>query len=195
MGNAARALQIAGDSGGEGVGSSERPGAGRRAAPRISRLPQQGRLPHTRGARKIERAALDPGVGAFTASLLSALPLATTLELDLPGVVGAVKVTTSEAAAQRFREDGWVVLDGREWEAIVIAAESDRLWPGQMWTLCLQKSADPSLRITPQLALGGARAEAPRHWTVGSVLSRIGATLVAAEVEQPDGPTQEALPF
>lgn len=120
-------------------------------------------------------------VSSLPAHLLSNLPLPTTLRLEVPGHTGIVSVVTSPEVVQSERESGAVVFDAAEWSALVTAAESDRLWPAELRAICARKAHTPEWTLDLDAALTGARADAPAGWTIGTVLERIGARLVAAE--------------
>lgn len=120
-------------------------------------------------------------VSGLPAHLLSGLPLPTTLRLEVPGHPGIVSIATSAEVVRSERESGAVVFDGAEWSALVIAAESDRLWPAELREICERKARAPRWTLDLDTALSGARAAAPAGWTIGSVLARVGARLVAAE--------------
>ena len=116
---------------------------------------------------------------AFPAGLLGGLR-DIALVLQLPGVEGRVRVLTSREALEEARDGSSIVFDEGEWAALVTGAESDRVWPRDVAAFCARKVADPRWTLDLDTALGGARAEAPRGWTVGRVLERLGAQLVAA---------------
>lgn len=120
-------------------------------------------------------------VSALPAHLLEGLPLPTTLRLEVPGHDGIVSVATSPEVVRSERESGAVVFDAAEWSALVTAAEADRLWPAELRALCARKAAAPRWTVDLDAALAGARAVAPASWTIGKVLERVGARLVAAE--------------
>ncbi len=112
------------------------------------------------------------------AQLLGELPIGATLLLEIPGH-GAVAVATSADRAEEERRSGITVFDPIEWSALVTAAESDRLWPTDLCDLCVKKARAPRWTLELDVALAGARADASLGWSVGRVLDRIGAKLVA----------------
>lgn len=115
------------------------------------------------------------------AHLLAGLPQSTTLRLEIPGVDRTVAIATSADRAAAEREAGGVVFDAMEWSALVTAAESDRLWPADLREICARKLKAPRWSLEPEVALAGARPDAPAHWTIGRVLDRLGAHLASAE--------------
>lgn len=125
--------------------------------------------------------ALDDGfamreVRGFPARYLGALPLPTTLVLDVPDVDGPVTVAT-------HARSGPAMFDAAEWLAIVDAAESNRAWPADLAAWCERKRSDRGWRLTAAEALGPVRAEPPTGWTVGRVLGRLGAELRVIAIE------------
>jgi hypothetical protein len=150
------------------------------------KLDQEGEKEKRRGAPRL--VCIEPGlrdertaereVEALPADALADLPLPTTLYLQVPGRDGPIAVATSRERADAEREAHRTVLGPEEWSALVTAVESDRLWPADFRDFCARKAADPSWVLDLETALAGARRDPPRHWTVGKVLSRIGARLV-----------------
>lgn len=112
----------------------------------------------------------------FPARDLGALPLPTTLVLDVPDVDGPVKVATHVRA-------GPAMFDVVEWCVIVDASECGRAWLADLVAWCDHKRADQGWRLTPTDALGSVRAEAPAGWTVARVLGRLGARLRMIKIE------------
>lgn len=120
-------------------------------------------------------------VSGLPAHLLGGLPLPTTLRLEVPGHPGIVSIASSAEVVRSERDSGGVVFDPAEWSALVTAAESDRLWPAELRAICARKAQAPRWTLDLDTALAGARAAAPAGWTIGKVLERVGARLLAAE--------------
>lgn len=143
-----------------------------KAAPRLIRI-ERPLLGDDRVAEKEVR--------ELPAQLLGDLPVPATLFVRVPGQAGPVAIATSAARAEAERAAGLTVFDPLEWSAIVVAAESDRLWSSDLREICARKEAQPGWALDLDVALAGARPDAPRAWTVGRVLDRIGATLVGLD--------------
>jgi hypothetical protein len=118
----------------------------------------------------------------FPARYLGALPLPTSLALDVSGVDGPITVATHARSAP-------ATFDAAEWLALVDAAERDRAWPADFVVWCERKRAERGWRLATAEALGSLRSEPPTGWTVGRVLARLGAELrmVVIEGEQAHG--------
>lgn len=170
MANRARTLKIEQTSGFEGgTVTSRRP----RSASKLIRI--------ERPALGDERTA-EREVRELPAQLLAQLPLPATLFVQVPGHEGPVAITTSADRAESERAAGRTVFDAVEWSAIVTAAESDRLWPSDLRELCVRKQGARTTggwMLDLDTALAGARPDAPQEWSVGRVLDRIGAALLA----------------
>ncbi|MDQ3035106.1 MAG: hypothetical protein M3Y87_22055 [Myxococcota bacterium] len=170
MPSRARKIEITSDSTQMAL-SSARP-AKRTRAPRLLRV-ERPRLGDDR--------VWEMEVRALPAQLLAGLPQSTTLRLEIPGLDRLVAIATSAERAAAERDAGALVFDAMEWSALVSAAESDRLWPADLREICVRKLRTPRWSLEPEVALAGARADAPAGWTIGHVLDRIGAHLAAAE--------------
>lgn len=142
------------------------------SAPRISRMSR----PLLGENRTFERE-----LRAFPARLLGTLPCPTTLRLRVPGVDRVVAVATSADRVDNERASGAVVFDVLEWNAIVVAAEADRLWPADLREICGRKTSGPSVVLDAERALAGARVGASPEWSLGRVLDRVGAQLLDAD--------------
>jgi hypothetical protein len=104
-----------------------------------------------------------------------------TVLLAVAGHEGLVAIASTATRASEERRSGGTVLDPLEWAALVTAAESDRLWPSDLRALLHRRALEPGRPIDLDEALDGARADGPLGWTIGRVLDRIGAQLVAVE--------------
>jgi hypothetical protein len=83
-----------------------------------------------------------------------------------------------------------IVFDRDEIAALVVAAQSDRVWRKELLGFCFEKWRRPALRIDLNDAMGGAVPVAPMPaWSVGEVLARLGATLVRVELPHADAAT------
>ena len=143
---------------------------GRRPAPKLVRLERES-VGDDRVQEKEAR--------GLPAGLLGQLPVGTLLLLRVPGHDGAVAIASSPERAAEGRQAGLVVFDPTEWQALVTAVESDRVWPSDLRELCERKARAPQYVLDLDAALAGARAEAPQGWSVGRVLDRVGAQLSA----------------
>jgi hypothetical protein len=109
------------------------------------------------------------GVLAFPARLLAGLPAPVWIELI--DQEGRPLIVATGPLAEAARQLGENVIDGEEWSALAEAAESDRVFASDLALLLGTRGPG---KITPEAALAGARADAPRGWTVGTVLARLG---------------------
>ena len=122
------------------------------------------------------------GLLAFPAALLPGLPVPVCLELS-DGAGNVLFVATGSEEALRLRETEHVtVLDGDEWSALVVGAESDRVFPGDLAVLLGTRGPG---RITLEAALSYARPDPPRGWSVATVLSRLGLSPRAGRLGAP----------
>lgn len=113
-----------------------------------------------------ERAVL-----AFPAGLLPHLPVPLQLEVEASE---RFAVVFDDREAEERRTRGALVLDGRDWELLVLGVESDRLRPidlGPLLTLRRER------RLTEADVLAGARGEPPRGSSTAHVLTRLGLVL------------------
>lgn len=113
--------------------------------------------------------------------LIADLPQPPSLALRVPGVPGVVRLQPTRAAQADANAD--VVLDADEWKAVVLGAEADRLWRADFAGLCARKRSDPGWRIDADVALAGARPDPRERWSAARVLERIGAEVLAIELE------------
>ena len=138
-----------------------------------------GRVPAVRPVAPIDR-----GILAFPAALLGHLPVPVELELAIPGGrTLAVVLDPGEATVRRA--DGEDVLDGADWEVVVTATESDRLFAAQLTDVVAMRRQGP---LVLDRVMDGARPDEPRGLSVERVLERIGARVLLATV------TSSALP-
>jgi hypothetical protein len=114
-----------------------------------------------------ERAVL-----AFPAGLLPHLPVPLQLEVEASGERFAVVMDDREAEERRAH--GALVLDGRDWELLVLGVESDRLRPIDLGPLLALRR---ERRLTEEDVLAGARGEPPRGASTAHILARLGAVL------------------
>lgn len=115
----------------------------------------------------------------FTASLLTALPLATTLLCVRPHEgEHLVLATHSAAPAAGNGYERVPAFVGPELNALVVAAEQGRGTWATMADWCARKGRDPGWRLTRIEALGGVRAAGWLGWTTGQVLRALGLELV-----------------
>jgi hypothetical protein len=109
---------------------------------------------------------------AFPAGLLPHLPVPLQLELEANGQRFAVVLDDVQAEADRAR--GALVLDGRDWELLVLGVESDRLRPIDLGPLLALRR---ERRLAEADVLAGARGEPPRGSSTAQVLARLGVLL------------------
>lgn len=79
------------------------------------------------------------------------------------------------------------MLDGAEWTALTIAAESDRVFAPELELLLGTRGPG---HITLEAALDGVRPDPDRGWSVGTVLARLGLVVEAPLVSA--SPANEA---
>jgi hypothetical protein len=101
---------------------------------------------------------------------LAGLPASVRLD-TLDGAGREIVVATCPHEAAALRETGATVLGGDEWHALAIGAESDRVFAGDLPVLLALRGPG---RITEESVLAGARPDASRGWSVGTVLGRLG---------------------
>lgn len=114
---------------------------------------------------------------------VSGLPAPMALRLRVPGAPVPVVVWTGEIAAQAraavpVLADS-VVFDGGELDAIVMAAEADRLWHVEFLGLCFEKWRRPDVPVREAELLAGANPDTAESWSFGRVLRRLGVALEA----------------
>jgi len=127
-------------------------------------------------------------LSALPARLLAELPAKTRLFLYVPGIPKDIAIATHELPEPRPVMSE-VLFDGLELRAIVEAASHDRLWPTDFLELCIRKWNDPEVRVDRQQALQGALGlsagdgGADAQLSVEDLLQRLGATLIALELD------------
>ncbi len=115
-------------------------------------------------------------------TLIADLPCPPALSLRVGGLSCLVRLD-SAIGSTRSASGDQVVLDADEWRAIVLGAEADRLWSRDFAGLCARKRSDPSWRIDAEVALAGAQPDERERWSAARVLERVGAEVVAIELE------------
>jgi glycine/D-amino acid oxidase-like deaminating enzyme len=121
---------------------------------------------------------------ALPAVLVPDLPLPVTLWLAIEGAPARVQLTTRERAGPTLASQTLadvIAFDREELRAIVLAVQADRLWRKDLLGLCFDKWRRPDHRLTLSEALAGANTD-ETQWTLGRVLSRIGATIDSFEL-------------
>jgi hypothetical protein len=165
--------------------------------PARSSPPNRPHRPRTLGRRfeELRRTALTPleEARSLDARSLPALPLVTVLELEVPGWAGPVWVRGDAAPVRREGADP--LLDGLAWTALVEAVELDRVGPADFRALVARLAGEPALDPIVAIAelVDGVRPEAPRGWTVGRVLERLGARLFSVRVDEKAAPDEPLL--
>ena len=125
-------------------------------------------------------------IARIPARLLSLMPVPFTARLR--AVDGSVfHLSTSDAEREALTEVGAIVLDGHEWDALVVATEADRAWPADL--VRALRARGTTGRLSVEGLLDGVawsrveEADAPRM-SVALMLGRIGARLEDAWVER-----------
>ncbi|MFI5306413.1 MAG: hypothetical protein ACHQ53_03610 [Polyangiales bacterium] len=112
---------------------------------------------------------------------LSGLPVSVRITAQGLGIAHPIRLDSG-----RFKDGNelprGIVFDGDEIRAIAVGVQAERLWPADFKGFCLRKLHDPSFRITPGLALGGAQPDAVKPWSLGRVLSWLEIELCEAEL-------------
>jgi hypothetical protein len=70
-----------------------------------------------------------------------------------------------------------IVFDAPELDALVLAAEADRLWHPEFLGLCFEKWRSGEFRVREHEVLAGANPDESVTWTLRQVLQRLGATI------------------
>jgi hypothetical protein len=132
------------------------------------------------------------------ARAVASLPEAITLWLHVPGAPATVCLSTARAALEidqrDFEQDAvarlqsephqpsrelsdTIVFDGAELDALVLAAEADRLWHPEFLGLCFEKWRSGVFRVREHEVLAGANPDDSVTWTLAQVLERLGASI------------------
>lgn len=123
------------------------------------------------------------------AELITALPEAMLLRLEVPGAPVPVCVWTGtlelghEACSALPVLAEAIVFDGLELAALVTATSADRLWHADFLGLCFEKWRRPEVRIDVEQALAGANPDPDERWTLARIFTRLGVTLDAVELD------------
>jgi hypothetical protein len=112
------------------------------------------------------------------AELFGALPLSSTLVLDLPGSPARLAVSSSQAVLRAARRAGRVAFDIRELVALTCAAEHGRASQCDLLVWCTWKLHAWRLDLSTAMS-GVCEFDPPRHWTLGRVLGWYGCVLVS----------------
>jgi hypothetical protein len=152
-------------------------------------------------ARAVSKRVNKPGEPAgiiseimqFPAHLVPQLPLAVSLWLEVPGAPVPICFTTEARAGEPDTTLAPVIVFHRdELAALVVGAESERLWRKELLGFCFEKWHRPALQISAVDVLGGANAsECAEAWSLGQVLTQLGATLLRVELS--DARTEQPL--
>lgn len=120
------------------------------------------------------------------ARLVSGLPVPVCLHLRVPGSPVPVMLWTGAYATGRATTPvlaDVIVFDGAELEALVVAAEADRLWHADFLGLCFEKWRTPDVPVRAAELLGGANAEPDAGWSLSRVLVRLGLEVESFELD------------
>ena len=129
-------------------------------------------------------------VSELPAQLLAGMPETIRLWLDVPGAPTQVCFFTGprDSHAEAHVLADTIVFDGEELNAIVCAAEADRMWHRDFLGLCFEQWRQPEFRVDAASALSGANGANPdagqaitEQWSVERVLRRLGASLQLVE--------------
>lgn len=117
---------------------------------------------------------------ALPAAALTALPVDARFILEGLGFAREI-VWTSEPSPDPDPH-GRITFRAAEVEALVIAAQSERLWSSDLRGFCLRKLHDPTWVVTRGVALDGAEPDGGVAWSVGRVLRSLDLELVGVEL-------------
>jgi hypothetical protein len=122
------------------------------------------------------------------AALASSLPVPACLRLKVPGAPVPVVFWTGNVSALK-REAAPVladiiVFDGAELQAMVCAAEADRLWHADLLGLCFEKWRRPEVPVRAAELLDGANPDAHGSWTLGRVFARLGVEVESIALDE-----------
>lgn len=125
-------------------------------------------------------------VSELPAQLLAELPEPIRLWLDVPGAPTQVCFFSGphDPRSEAHVLADTIVFDGDELNALVCAAEADRIWHGDFLGLCFEKWRKPEFRVETAALLAGANPDAGQaghEWSVERVLRRLGARLQLVE--------------
>jgi len=120
-------------------------------------------------------------LGSLPSRGLGSLPAAFTARMR--GVDGNVfHLSTSAAEREALAENGAIVLDAEEWEALTLAVEADRLWPADLVQALRVRGVTGRLGL--DALLDGVSYERAmrevgegRGFSLGRVLERVGARI------------------
>ncbi len=116
------------------------------------------------------------------ARLVPDLPLAFTLTLEIEGAPARVQLSTELHLDAGDSLADVIVFDREEMRALIVGTEADRIWRKDLLGVCFDKWRKPEHRLTLEAALAGANPEVAEAGTFGSVLARLGATVVSIEL-------------
>lgn len=90
--------------------------------------------------------------------------------------------TNSRQRYEWARENKIPAFVGGEYTLIAYAAQNDRLWPADFRRFVQRKKTQPGWRLTHGGAVGKVKRLDELRWTLGELLRRIHASLVAVEM-------------
>lgn len=153
--------------------------------------PAPSRHPKLRNLRPLAKVTVPLEVlelSALPARGLGALPHAFTARMR--AVDGSVFfLATSAVDRQVLAEQGAIALDTDEWDALTLATEADRAWPGDLVQALRVRGVTGRLQIDALLdGIGYEQATSElgpegRGFSVGRVLARIGARMDEVTLE------------
>jgi hypothetical protein len=167
----------------------------------VGRPSGERRHPNLKTLRPLAKVEIPPAaleLGSLPARGLGGLPAAFTARMR--AVDGSVfYLSTSALARNRLGEMGGIALDGEEWDALTLAVEADRAWPGDLVQALRARGVTGRLQvdalldgITYERAISELGTEG-RGFSVARVLARIGARIDDVTIET-DPQAGETLP-
>jgi hypothetical protein len=123
--------------------------------------------------------------------LVPDLPLGFTLTLCVDGAPARLQVTTELRLEAGDSLADVIMFDREELRALIAGVQADRMWRKDLLGVCFDKWRKPDHRLTFEVALAGANPdENEAGWSLGRVLSRIGATVEAIELADDFAPSE-----
>ena len=153
------------------------------------------RHPNLRTLRPLAKVEVSPAaleLGSLPARGLGGLPAAFTARMR--AVDGSVfHLSTSVTERDALAETGAIVLDAEEWDALTLAVEADRAWPGDLVQALRARGVTGRLQVdalldgvTYERATSELGAEG-RGFSVARVLARIGARIDDVTIAATEG--------
>ncbi|MFO0710965.1 MAG: hypothetical protein U0353_14055 [Sandaracinus sp.] len=156
--------------------------------PRARQRTMESRSARFDSARALVLTPLDEA-RALEALAFSELPLATVLELEVPGWSGPVWIRSVAGRGPSVGPLTDPVIDGPAWRALAIAVASDRVRPTDFRALVAALAASPAeeregAALREIAAWMDDIAPSPCRLRVGQVIERLGAKLFSVRIEE-----------